>query len=78
MYHALALLAVGILAERVKHKSIAFAGQCFVVGTLMFSGALYVTALSEVRGFGMAAPFGGAVLILGWTSLAIAAPWRRQ
>jgi uncharacterized membrane protein YgdD (TMEM256/DUF423 family) len=78
MYHALALLAVGLVLSRVSVGGGAWlgaAGWLFLVGTLLFSGSLYALALSGVRWLGAVTPFGGAAFILGWALLVVAV-WR--
>jgi uncharacterized membrane protein YgdD (TMEM256/DUF423 family) len=78
MYHALALLAVGLVLSRVSVGGGAWlgaAGWLFLAGTLLFSGSLYALALSGVRWLGAVTPFGGAAFILGWALLAVAV-WR--
>jgi uncharacterized membrane protein YgdD (TMEM256/DUF423 family) len=73
--HALALLAVAILlriglgAERP--LTIAAAG--FVIGTVLFSGSLYLLALGGPRWLGPITPVGGLAFIVGWVALAVAA-----
>lgn len=70
MYHALGLLAVaGACAWRGNRLAVA-AGACFVVGILLFSGSLYLLALTGVRGLGMITPFGGVAFLAGWALLA--------
>lgn len=76
MYHALALFAVAYAAERLKSGLVGVAGRLFVAGTFLFSGALYLLALSGVSLLGAVAPLGGACLLAGWACLALAA-WRR-
>ena len=70
MYHALALLAVGILAPRASSPTLALAGWLFVAGTLVFSGSLYALAVTGQRWLGAVTPFGGAAFIAGWLVLA--------
>lgn len=53
------------------------AGWLFVAGTLVFSGSLYVLALSGARWLGAITPFGGAAWIAGWLILAWSA-WRQR
>lgn len=77
MYHALALLAVGLLAIRRRSLALNVAGALFALGTLLFSGSLYALALSGVGALGAVAPVGGVCLMAGWAALAIAA-LRRQ
>lgn len=77
MYHALALLAVGLLAlARPDHAGGALnvAGWCFLVGVIMFSGSLYLLTLGlgPARFWGPITPLGGTVLIIGWCALVVA------
>ena len=73
MYHALALLAVAWAATRWPGGAITAAGWLFVAGTLLFSGSLYLLAVTGVRVLGAITPFGGLAFILGWLALAWAA-----
>ncbi len=74
MYHALALLAVGLLKMHGRSGiPLCVAGWSFLVGTLIFSGTLYGLSLSGIRWLGAITPFGGVALIVGWFALAIAA-----
>ena len=77
MYHALALLAVGLLAIRRRSLALNVAGALFALGTLLFSGSLYALALSGVGVLGAVAPVGGVCLMAGWAALALAALWRQ-
>ena len=73
MYHALALLAVAWVATRWPGAAVSTAGWLFVAGTLLFSGSLYLLAVTGVRVLGAITPFGGLAFILGWLALAWAA-----
>ena len=75
MYHALALLAVAWAAERWPSGAAVAAGWAFVAGIVVFSGSLYVLALSGVRWLGAVTPVGGVAFLAGWALLAWAA-WR--
>ncbi|MFE8070599.1 DUF423 domain-containing protein [Marinobacteraceae bacterium S3BR75-40.1] len=69
--HALALLAVAILCNRVPgSRACGWSGRSFVAGTLLFSGSLYALALGAPRGLGMITPIGGTLFIIGWGALA--------
>ncbi|HXU87465.1 MAG TPA: DUF423 domain-containing protein [Methylomirabilota bacterium] len=76
MYHALALLAVGILLPRSPSPALAVAGWLFVAGTVVFSGSLYVLAVTGQRWLGAVTPLGGAAFIAGWLVLAWAVSTR--
>ena len=73
MFHALALLAAGLLAGRARSLPSAIAGWSFAAGTVLFSGSLYALALSGARWLGAITPFGGIALLIGWLALAVAA-----
>jgi uncharacterized membrane protein YgdD (TMEM256/DUF423 family) len=74
--HALALLACGLLSLHVPgSRLVAAAGWAFALGTLVFSGSLFILVLSGVRAWGAVTPFGGTLLILGW-GLLVAGAWR--
>ena len=74
MYHALALLAVGLLSQVRPQRSLQVAGGCFLAGIVLFSGGLYVYTLADLRFFGMVpAPIGGSLFIVGWIALAVGA-----
>ena len=78
MYHALALLAVGLLIARLSTGDgtwLSWAGWLFVAGTILFSGSLYALALSGVRVLGAITPLGGVAFLLGWAALAVGV-WR--
>ncbi len=73
MYHALALVGTGWLAEKTPGKLINFAGYAFFAGIIVFSGSLYVLVLTNRHILGAITPFGGALFLAGWASLFIAA-----
>jgi uncharacterized membrane protein YgdD (TMEM256/DUF423 family) len=68
MWHALAIVAVALLPGSAR-----LAGWLFGAGTVLFSGSLYLMALTGLRALGMVTPLGGLLLILGWLALAAAA-----
>ena len=77
-YHAFALLAVAVLYEKYPGVLLQWAGNCFQIGIILFSGSLYLlTALkaSETVGIskiGLITPFGGLFFIAGWILMVIA------
>lgn len=73
MYHALALLAVGLVATRWSSGLTTSAGWLFVAGTVFFSGSLYAMTFTGVRALGAITPIGGVCFIAGWVCLALAA-----
>jgi uncharacterized membrane protein YgdD (TMEM256/DUF423 family) len=70
-WHALALLCTGLWAPRGGRLADA-AGAAFVVGLVLFCGAIYSLALAGVS-WGALAPVGGILLMIGWVLLAASA-----
>lgn len=71
MYHSLALLAVGILVLQFPAQTgLRIAGYLFLAGIVIFSGSLYVLALSGIRWLGAITPLGGVAFLAGWALLA--------
>jgi uncharacterized membrane protein YgdD (TMEM256/DUF423 family) len=68
--HALALLAVGLLGRDGRSRVLNLAGWAFATGILLFSGSLYILALTDIRWMGAVTPFGGTAFLLGWGALA--------
>jgi len=77
MYHALGMMAVGLLCLRRRSMSLELAGWLFLAGIVLFSGALYVLTVAGPHWlgitWGLVAPFGGTAFILGWVALAVGA-----
>jgi uncharacterized membrane protein YgdD (TMEM256/DUF423 family) len=78
MYHALALLLLGLwLSHKPATPGLTASGLAFILGTLMFSGSLYALALGAPRWLGPITPLGGLCFLIGWLLLLVAA-WRTQ
>ncbi len=71
MLHALAALAAGILLLIRPSSGFFYAGVCFLVGSLIFSGTLYLIVFTGARWWGAITPIGGLTLMAGWLLLAI-------
>ena len=72
MFQALALLAVGLLAERRSGKLLVAAGSCFLLGIVLFAGPLYLSSLFDRHLHWAVIPTGGGLMIAGWGVLAVA------
>lgn len=70
-YHTIALLAVGILMSFNQSKALKWSANLFMTGIILFSGSLYVLAISEITVLGAITPLGGIAFIGGWVLLAI-------
>jgi len=71
MYHALALLGVGLsfLIPGISFGKLKVASISMAAGTFIFSGSLYVLALSGIKWLGMITPIGGLGMLIGWLML---------
>lgn len=78
MYHAFALLLVGLLYERLPHALLQWAGILFISGIILFSGSLYLLVglkAADKQGFGtvgIITPIGGLLFIAGWVLVVMA------
>jgi uncharacterized membrane protein YgdD (TMEM256/DUF423 family) len=72
MYHGLALLMVGRLLSRHPTRLLWMSCGFFAGGILLFSGSLYLLALTDERALGLVTPVGGAAFLAGWLCLALA------
>ena len=72
-YHALALLAVGVLwAARPELRALGTTGALWAGGIVVFSGSLYALCFTGITKLGAVAPIGGLLLLGGWVSLLLA------
>ncbi len=67
--HALALLGVALLARDGRRVDVS--GWAFLIGVILFSGSLYMLALTGVKLFGAITPFGGVGFLVGWAALSL-------
>lgn len=71
-FHALGLLTVGLVAARFpSSRWFIGAGWLMVVGTLFFSGNIYLRILADFNDLHAITPYGGGAWILAWVMLAI-------
>jgi uncharacterized membrane protein YgdD (TMEM256/DUF423 family) len=72
-YHALGLLLIGLLALQLPTSVwLKWSGGLMFAGIVLFSGSLYLLALTNIRWLGAITPIGGTAFILAWLFLAIA------
>jgi uncharacterized membrane protein YgdD (TMEM256/DUF423 family) len=72
IYHGIALVIAALAAGRWPEARFSPVWWMFLVGTVVFSGSLYLLALTGVRAIGVLTPIGGVLLIAGWATFA----WR--
>lgn len=72
--HALALLIVTLLVKNgtILESSALRVSILFIIGIVLFSGSLYLLAITGERWFGAITPVGGVAFIIGWILLALA------
>ena len=75
LLHGLALFVAAWANARWPSALTGWAGYLLFVGTLLFSGSLYMLVFTRLRFFGAVTPFGGFAFLGGWLLLALAA-WR--
>ena len=67
MYHGLAMLICALLMlNLVQNSLLAKANVAFFMGCILFSGSLYVLALTQMKAVAIVTPFGGLLFIVGW------------
>ncbi len=71
-YHALGLLLVGMLSLSMPSGWLNWSAILLTVGIILFSGSLYVLAITGIKWLGAITPFGGLSFIAGWILLFIA------
>jgi len=78
MFHTLALLGTGLLIEHGGRTKILYgSAQLFLAGNILFSGSLYLLAVTGTSWLGMITPAGGLAYLGGWWLLAMAV-WNRE
>jgi len=65
MYHAFLLFLLGILMGKHESKQLTYATYATILGTLLFSGSIYLLVLTPIK-LGIVTPIGGTVLIVAW------------
>ncbi len=72
-YHTFALMAVALLMLQWPHNTLLrWSALLFAIGIVVFSGSLYVLAISGIRWLGAITPLGGVAFLAGWAMLAMA------
>lgn len=78
-YHGLALLALSMGPAVLWNSPWARrTSWAWLAGVVVFSGSLYLLAITGIRWLGAIAPIGGVAFLLGWGfALAAARDWRK-
>lgn len=72
MYHVFAIFIAVWISTYAPSVLSSYSGWLFVAGIIIFSGSLYLLALTGIKTFGAITPIGGVLLLVGWVLLAIA------
>ena len=78
LLHSVVLLALGLAhPAALDPRWHRVAARCFVAGIVLFSGSLYLLALTGIRPLGMVTPLGGVLFLVGWAAT-VAGAWRSE
>jgi uncharacterized membrane protein YgdD (TMEM256/DUF423 family) len=78
MAHALGLILLGTIVElRGINRAYRWSGIAMAAGIVLFSGSLYLMAITGIRWLGMVTPIGGVLFLAAWVLMAAAA-WERH
>lgn len=72
MYHALCLIGLSAILKFYPSSLLTISGWLFIIGTVIFSGSLYLLVFSGIKKWGAVTPVGGFLLLFGWLLSAIA------
>lgn len=75
LIHGVAILVTAVLVSQLPANLTRWAGNAFVIGTVIFSGSLYLLVLTRKSWLGAITPIGGVAFLAGWVLLFVAA-WR--
>jgi len=70
-YHALGLLAIGLIGFYIESKWLRWSGILLIIGIIIFSGSLYALSISGIKILGAITPIGGLSFVAGWICLAV-------
>ena len=73
MFHTIAILILGLINKIQPEIQLSMAGWSFVFGIIMFSGSLYIVAITGIKSLGIITPIGGILFIIGWVFLILKA-----
>ena len=69
LFHTLGILVVGIIEKILPEVQLGVSGFAFLLGIIIFSGSLYILAITGAKWLGMITPIGGILFIVGWVVL---------
>ena len=69
MFHSLAIFMATILNQNSESIDYSISIWCFTAGIILFSGSLYILALTQIKWLGAITPIGGIMFVAGWCLL---------
>jgi len=66
MFHSLSIFIVAILNQYLDSVNLALVVWLFSIGIILFSGSLYLLAITQIKWLGAITPIGGVLFIIGW------------
>tara|TARA_Y100000590_G_C15529988_1_gene942771 strand:- start:45 stop:443 length:399 start_codon:yes stop_codon:yes gene_type:complete len=66
MFHTIAILLLGTIEKLMPNINLYIPGLLFLLGIIIFSGSLYVLAITSIKWMGAITPIGGLLFIIGW------------
>jgi len=69
MFHTLVMLILGVMENIIPEIKLQMVGWAFLMGMMLFSGSLYILAVTDIKWLGMITPIGGMLFIIGWVLL---------
>ena len=66
MFHSIAILILGLINKIQPEIQLSMAGWSFVFGIILFSGSLYILAITGIKSLGIITPIGGILFVIGW------------
>ena len=73
MFHSIVILILGLINKIQPKIQLYMAGWSFVFGIILFSGSLYIIAITGIKSLGIITPIGGILFIIGWVFLILKA-----
>lgn len=75
LIHALGIFIVAVLLSQGSNPKLHWAGIFLVAGIILFSGSLYLLAVTGQKWLGAVTPLGGLSFLTAWVLIALAALW---
>lgn len=66
MFHTVPIIIAALLYAKSSLSSLLWSGWLFIIGTLIFSGSLYIYSNTGTKFLAMMTPFGGITFLVGW------------